>query len=578
VANKKIITKRSLIIRFLSLVGILLLLNILSTRLHKRMDLTDDNRFSISKATKDYLKTIKDPINIKVLLDGKMPSNYEKLRTATADVLSTFNEESKGKVTFSFENPMEGKSMDEKIKLNEDYKKKGIFGVVTNPTMDEDNGVEQRIVFPYAVISGGGREQSFCLQQTKSAGNNETTVDDLLNYSESLMEYNIIDAIRNITKAEKESIAYVVGHGEPDDYKILHLLFLASQKYKVDTVNLNNVITIPYQYKACIINGPKRAFTDKEKLVLDQYIMGDGRTLWLIDGVDVNSDTLMKSPSYTAMPRELNLNDQLYKYGVRINNNLVEDRQCAKLMVQVGIIDGKADFRPFDWVYYPLCIPTSKHPIVNNMDPVWMRYASSIDTINNGDNKKTILFESSNFSRTIASPGVVSLNSLKIKPKMSVYNKKYIPMAVALEGKFNSVFANRLSPEQMKIYQEQIKLTFRNSTEKPNKMIVVADGDFLLNDRMGKNSPTEMAFDKYTEHGYANSVFALNALEWLVDETGLLEARNKDVQLRTLNPDKARKYRTQYQILNIAAPIAVTIFIGLLWFYMRKLKYQKALK
>jgi ABC-2 type transport system permease protein len=172
---------------------------------------------------------------------------------------------------------------------------------------------------------------------------------------------------------------------------------------------------------------------------------------------------------------------------------------------------------------------------------------------------------------------LVSLNSLKLKAKMSIYNKKYLPMAVALEGNFNSVFANRLSPEQMKTYQEELKLKFKNNTANSNKMIVVGDGDFFSNDKLRGDAPSEMAYDKFTEKGYANSIFALNALEWLTDETGLLEARNKDVQLRTLNPQKVKDYKTQYQLLNIVLPIALTIFIGGLWFFMRKKKYQQPL-
>jgi ABC-2 type transport system permease protein len=331
------------------------------------------------------------------------------------------------------------------------------------------------------------------------------------------------------------------------------------------------------QYKATVINNPRTPFADKEKLVIDQYIMNGGRTLWMLDGVNVSSDTLITNPNYTVLPLELNLSDQLFKYGVRLNNNLVEDRQCGSLVVQVGVIDGQADYRPLDWVYYPLSTPTAKHPVVHNMDPVWLRYSSTVDTIGNGLSKKTVLLESSNLSRTIATPALVSLNSLKLKAKMSIYNKKYLPLAVALEGNFNSVFANRLSPEQMKTYQEELKLNFKNNTSQPNKMIVVGDGDFFNNDKLRGDAPSEMAYDKFTEKGYANSIFALNALEWLTDESGLLEARNKDVQLRTLDPQKVKNYKAQYQLLNIVLPIALTIFIGGLWFFMRKKKYQQPL-
>jgi gliding-associated putative ABC transporter substrate-binding component GldG len=432
-------------------------------------------------------------------------------------------------------------------------------------------------VYPYARISAAGKEENFCLQQQRTIANNESAVDDLLNYSESMMEYNIINAIRTIQQPSKKSIAYIVGHGEPTDYKILHLLFSMSQYYKVDTVKLSEQVAIPSNYAVTIINNPRYAFTDKDKLILDQYIMNGGHTLWLLDGVQVNNDSLIKYPSYTALPLELNLSDLLYKYGVRINSNLVQDRQCGSLVVQVGLIDGKADYRPLDWDLYPVVTPIAKHPVVHNMDPLWMRYASSLDTINNNLSKKTILLESSNLSKTIASPALISLNSLKLKPKMSSYTKKFVPMAIALEGGFKSAFANRLSPEQLALYTGELKLTFKDEVSN-SKMIVISDGDFFLNDRLRGDVPSEMAFDKFTDKSYANSTFMLNALEWLSDETGLLEARNKDVQLRRMDPKKIKASRTQYQLLNILLPIALTIFIGSLWHFMRKKKYTVSLK
>jgi ABC-2 type transport system permease protein len=569
------LNKKTLLLQFAAVVGICILLNVIGTKLHSRLDVTDDSRFTLSAPTQKFLKSMPNPINIKILLDGKMPANYEKLRTATIDMLEGFKEASGGKVLYSFENPLEGKSMDEKIKLGETLKQKGIFPVPTTAQVDEDGaGMEQRILFPHAIVNGNAKEEIIELRENHVDISNPTTTDnDVLNYSESMLEYKFINAIRKIETANKPNVAYITGHGEVINNNTLHLLYLLSQYYKVDTINLPSNIDIPAAYKAAIMVKPTGAFDDKEKFKLDQFVMGGGRMLWLIEGATANLDTLKAEPSFLAAPSANNLDNILFKYGVRINNNLVQDLQCGKTPVKIGMVGGDPDIKLLDWPYFPLPTPTSKHPVVNNLDAVLLRFASSIDTINNGINKKTILLESSTYAKNLPTPAIISLNELKFKPKTSTYTKKNVPMAVAIEGNFESAY-KIMDPTFINTYTKDLKKQYRTATKGTNKMIVVADGDWVLNDFSNTNGPSEMGFDKFMQTKFANSTFLLNCMEWLTDESGLLEARNKDVKLRTLDPDKVKKQKSQYQFLNIILPILFTLITASAWFFFRKRKYE----
>ncbi len=567
--------KRKTLLQFAGIICIIILLNILGTKLHKRLDVTDDKKFTLSQPTLTYLKTLPNAITIKVLLDGKMPANYEKLKMATTDMLEAFKEVSNGKVSYTFENPLEGKSMDEKIKLGETLKEKGIYPVPTTAQVDEDGaGMEQRILFPHAIINGNAKEDIIELRENHVDVSNPNTNDnDVLNYSETMLEYKFINAIRKIQTTDKSSVAFLTGHGEIINNNTLHLLYLINQYYKIDTLNLTDNIDIPANYKAAIMLKPSLNFDEKDKFKLDQYVMNGGRMFFILEGANANLDTLKTEPNFLATPASTNLDNLLFKYGVRINTNFVQDLQCGKTPVKIGMVNGTPDLKLLDWTYFPLSTPSGKHPIVKNLDAVLLKFASSIDTINNNLNKKTVLLESSMYSKLLPTPAVISLNELKYKPKVATYNKKNVPMAIALEGTFESAY-KVMDPEFITTYTQTLKKKYNIKTGKPNKMIVMADGDWALNDFSNTNGPAEMGYDRYMQTKFANGTFLLNSLEWLTDESGLLEARNKDIKLRTLDPDKIKKQRSQYQFINILLPILITLFAASAWFFFRKRKYE----
>jgi ABC-2 type transport system permease protein len=565
--------KKKTIATFIIALAVLIALNILSQYKHVSLDLTDDSKFTLSKPSKTYLASLKDVVNIKVLLKGKMPSNYQKLLQGTTDVLNSIQQASGGKVKFAFENPIEGKSEEDKMKTAKELTDKGMQPLQLQNEVEEGDGMERRYVFPYAVISANAKENNVCLLENHL----DMDMDGILNYSESMLEYKIVSTIKSLHTADKQKIAYLVGHGEPMNYNILDAFYSLGQYYSIDTVDLTKGIEIPAVYKCAIMCRPTSSLEDKDKFKIDQYVMNGGRMLFFIDAININMDTMIKTPTFTAMPYNLNLDNLLFTYGVRINPNLIEDLQCCKIPLTVGVINNAPDIRKESWLYFPMLTPISKHPIVANMDAVCSKFASAIDTINNGLNKKTILLNSSQYSRAMGAPVEVSFNMVRYKPKTSLYNKKYIPIAVSLEGDFKSAYTN-ITPQLISIYEDSLGKKFKVNTSKPNKMIVVSDADIMLNDYSAKYGPSELGFYKPTGELFANKPFLLNAVEYLTDDNSLLEARNKNVQLRLMDKKKIKNNKVVIQILNVVLPIALVLFIGMAYMYFRQKKYQQALK
>lgn len=565
--------KRKTLLQFGIVAAILIILSVLGSKWHAKLDLTDDHRFTLSKPTKNMLKGLKDVVNIKILLTGKLPSNYTKLLQGTTDVLQAFKEASNGKVQFTFENPIEGKSVDEKLKISEDLRKQGIMPKQLTNQIEEGEGLEKLFVFPYAIVMANGKQDKVNLRDEYY----QMDEDEILNHSENVLEYKFANCIKQLHKADFEKIAYVMGNGELLNMNTAHALYLLGQQYDLDTIDINQGIEIPAAYRCIIICRPVDKFDEKIKFKIDQYVMNGGRILWYVDGVNCSLDTMKNESSYTAIPYDLNLDDMLLKYGVRVNNNMVEDLQCNDLPLTVGQAANGPDIQPLPWIYFPILTPTGKHPIINNLDAVSSRFAGTIDTIPNKDNHKTILLSTSQYSRALATPMVISFNSVRYKPKTSLYNKKYMPIAVVIEGGFSSLYENRMDPSFMSIYQDSLGKKFKAHTDKDSRMIVVSDADIMLNDFSAKRGPAELGFYTPTSKYYANKTFLLNCVEYLVDDDNLLEARSKDMQLRLLDKKRVKNNKTTIQFLNIALPILVVIFLGSAYFFFRKRKYEKAL-
>lgn len=564
--------KSTHIIRFAILAVILLAVNVLGSLFHKRFDLTQEKRFSLSDATKKYVGNIEDIANVTIFLRGDLPAGFQRLQNRTLETLNEFNEYSNGKIQYHFENVLEGKSTPkEKQEAMQLLAQKGIQPVNLQVQQDEDDGgYSEKIIFPYALVSYNGKEFPVSLLENHQGMGPK----EVLDYSSNLLEYKFAQAIQKTKQAAKSDIAYIVGNGQQLGINTLDMLTTLSRFYTVDTIDLNTNIEIPNIYKAIIITTPQKGIDEKAKFKIDQYVMNGGRILWLLDRLNTSLDTLQKIDGYLATDRENNLEDILFKYGVRINPDLVEDVQLnVPIPITVGNIGNKPDIRMLPWMYFPYAIPTSKHPIVHNMDGVLFQFANSIDTIATPGIKKTILLHSSNRSRRIAAPVRISLASLKFKPKPELFKESQIPLAVLLEGKFSSNFANRLAPKFLATLKDSLDRPFLSEARKETKQIVVSNASVFFNDFSDKTGPLECGFWKFTRQNYSNKTFLLNSMEYLVDDNGLLEARSKDLSLRLLDMTRVKSEKVKWQIVNIGLPILLTVLFGGAFLFFRRKKY-----
>jgi len=414
-----------------------------------------------------------------------------------------------------------------------------------------------------------GKEMSVKLIDNPSGGINPAVI----NYSESLLEYKLANAIHMLSLPDKRRVAYIVGHGEPLGMQTYDALTTLEKYYHVDTVDLTDEYYIPAVEDLIIINRPTQPFSDQEKFKIDQYVMKGGSVLWCLDMLNTPLDSLSYSQQFLALNYNLELDDLLFRYGVRVNANLIEDLQCNTLPAMSP--DG--DMRLYNWMYFPVFIPSSRHPIVNNMDAVMSVFANSIDTIASESVRKTVLLESSKYSRTAASPVRVSLSMLNYQPRRELFNHPYQPVAVLLEGQFTSLFRNRMHPGFLRLYRDTLKQEFREKSPANGKMIVIADGDMFLNDFDQRRGPSEMGYWKFANPParFANKSFFLNCVEYLTDSSSLLEARSKDTRLRLLDAGRAKDERSKWTVVNVGLPVALVLVFASVYLFFRKRRYEK---
>lgn len=571
-SKKRKAQKRQAIVRLLVLSAILICLNMLAARFHKGLDLTKDKKFTLTQPTKEVLRNMDDIAVVTVYLEGEFPAGFQRLKEATREQLQSLRDFSGGKILFHFENPLEDKDENEKAEIYKVLVSKGVFPI--NLRMQgEDQGYSEKFIFPWALVSYKGNERAVRLLE------NKTGMEPLqnLNYSESLLEYKFASTINNLKSPERTEIAYITGHDETLGLNTHDLLNTLAETYKVDTFDLTTNLYIPPYYKAIIINNPKTYFEDKDKFKIDQYIMNGGRVLWAIDQLNVPMDSLQTQGFIMALDKGLNLDDQLFKYGVRINSNLVEDKQCAPMPVlygQAGDKQPQMDLR--SWMYFPVYIPDSDHPVVKNLDGVLSLYSNTIDTLSNPEIQKTVLLHSSKYSRKASAPARISLSMLRY-PLDALFKdpKKPLPTAVLLEGKFRSVFDKRLHPGFLKILKDSLKRDFVSQGDTANRMIVIADGNILENNISAKTGPMEMGYWEYTNTRFANKTFVLNCLEYLTDNSGLLAARTKDTKLRLLDANRVKKEEQKWQLINIGLPVVLILVFASAYIFFRKRRYEK---
>ena len=551
---------------------LLVLINWVFSFVHYRTDLTAEKRYTISDATRKMLQGLDSNVDVTVLLGGDLPAGFRKLAGSTEDLLEEFRDISGNKLSYRFEHP--GANLPDTLKasLIDSLRSLGINATNVKAQMKEGEGEEQQLVYPGAVIRYKDRTIGVDFLQ----GQNFQDGLSSLNNAEALLEYKLAGSINKIRLDTVPLIGYLAGNGEPLDYRVYDLIEKTLRpNYAFRILPIDSVQFIPDFFKAVLILKPLQRFNDSQKRKIDQYVMHGGKLIWMIDNLYASLDSLQRSQGeFIAFDMGLNLEDQLFKYGVRINQDLVQDLQCDKIPSVIGQAGGKPQIQLLPWPYFPLLRSTSGHPISKNLDYVLSQFPQSLDTVQVKNIRKTVLLSTSPESRILATPARVEWASVRNQDDLETFTKSNVPVAVLLEGKFESLYANRLS-KAMADSLAAVGSSFIQESKEDNKMIVIADGDLAINAIDQNDGPLQMGTNMFTKQQYANREFLLNALEYMVDQSGILETRGKDFTLRLLDKTKYEESKSFWQILNIVLPVLVVMFFIALYQYFRKLRYGK---
>ncbi len=545
-------------------------INLLASLWHQRIDLTGEKRFTLSAPTKKMLKKIEGEIKIDILLKGDFPSAFKRLANSAEETLQEFKEVAGNKITYRFVLPD-----DELDDVNTTFADTAIaMGIEPiNLKVQLKAGEQQQMVYPAALVHYKGK----VIPVNLYSGNKIFVSPKELNSAEAQMEFKFADAIDKLSYETKPLVAYSTGNGEPVGYSTYDLVQNVLRKdYNLFTLNINAQPVIPDTFDLLMIVKPTRPFNDIEKLKIDQYLMNGGKLLLFIDKLEAEMDSLQQKNEVIAYDRGLELNDLLFKYGARINSDLLMDLQCDLLPFDVN---GNGQYEWLQWNYFPLFQTKSNHPVNKNLGLVAGKFVNSIDTIEAEGIKKTILLSSSPNSRTIATPALISGRENVNAPENEKFKKHDVPVAVLLEGKFQSLYQNRLS-QAMKDSIELGGGLFVPAATQASKIILVADGDFVLNG-VANNQPIPMGMNQFAygtqkEFPFANRDFLQNSMDYLIDRSGLMEAKGKDYTLRLLDPAKVEEQKLTWQIINIVAPILLVCLFAIIYQWRRKRKYTTA--
>lgn len=556
----------------------LIVINWVASIYHTRLDLTNEKRFTLSKATKKILRNLDDVVHINVFLKGEFPAGFRKLALSTEETLQEFKEVAGARLQYDFISPddeIEGTG----TKWGDTLSELGLFPL--NLTSQVKAGEQQQLIYPIALVHYGDQTIPVRIYN----GNPQIMSYGDINSAETLLEFAFANAIYKVTRKNKPMVAYATGNGEPPlfssndtltpNLNTYDLTYSLRKDYTVFNFNLQTQPLIPDTFKLLMIVKPTQTFTQDEKLKIDQFVMRGGRLLMFIDKLNAEMDSLQIKNEVIAYDRDLQLDDLLFKYGARINNDLVLDMQADRLPFDVN---GNGQFDFLKWNYFPVFISRSNHTINKNMGFVSGKFVNSIDTIGNEEIKKTVLLSTSENGKKVGTPALISGRENQIAPNDSSFNIPDIPVAVLLEGKFTSMFSNRLS-QAMNDSLKRYGAMFQQQCTYDNKVIVVADGDMVLNST-SKGSPIPMGFNPYTlENQYklqfSNRDFLQNCLDYLVDESGLSDARSKDYVLRLLDKKKTDRDKNFWQILNFAAPLLLICLFALAYQIIRKKTYTR---
>ena len=565
--------RRQLITETAIKAAILLLIGILSSFFYARFDLTTDKRYSLSKPTKQMLSKIDDEILFRVYLDGDLPAGFKRLQNSVREMLDEFRAYGGENIQYEFIDPTENPNEQARERIFRELYQKGL-----DPTnlqvKEKDGSSSQKLIFPGILVSYGGRDVAVNILKNHMSATAEAN----LQTSIQSLEYDLTFAINQLLNPESPIIGFVRGHGEllpeqMDDMAYTLGKFYTLRQVDADAELLKTDSTGQLVYRLIVVAQPILPFNETDKFMIDQYVMAGGRVLWLIDNTTASIDSLSHGRDVKALPLDLKLDDQLFNYGIRINNNLIQDMQCAVIPVNTALVGQQPQFTPSPWVFSPIVTPTSGHPLTKNLDMIRIDFVSSIDTVGrNADIEKTVLLAASDNCRTVPLPTQVDLSIIGNRIATEAFAHSGLIMGVLLEGQFNSAFANR--PLQVDGFSRQ---QFRKNSPY-TRMIVIADGDIIRNyfrqNSNGQSEPLPLGYDRYTRQTFGNKEFLLNAINYLCGFDELMESRSKEFKLRMMDRAKIIEQRTLWQVINIGVPVLIILAFGLIFNTIRKRRYQ----
>ncbi len=543
-------------------------MNIAGNRFYGKIDLTEDQRYTLSAPVSDMLENMEDEVNVRIFMTAEfLPADFKRFKQSIIEKLEDFQAET-DKVTYFFEDPNEGE-IEEIRARGEALRRMGVSPV----RVGKNQQGQDVYVFPGAVFEG--RDTVVVnLMVNEIPGMDKQTV---INESISLLEYNLADGIRKANQAKRGIVAFTEGRGELPAGEVADLdRSLRRKGYVVGRIDIDKTSLIDPQVDVLIVAKPQFEYSDRDKFILDQYIMQGGKVIWLIDRLSASLDTMLVRPSMVPFDYPLNLEDLLFKYGIRLQPNLIMDLESSKVKLVSGKMGDAAQTDIFPWYFHPTVRPFSDHPIVKNLDRVELRFASVIDTIKTigVDIEKTVLLRTSDRSMTKFSPVELNFNFLREEPQLAAFNKKHLPVAVLYEGVFPSAYQYKATDDLLRILEKKNLSLLKES--QPTKMLVVSDGDIAKNDfdpNTGKIR--SLGFNRVTGIQYANKDFLMNAIEYMFDDSGIIQSKNREVKLNLLDCTRAEAEKTFWQFFNIALPLLFLIGFGFVYFFIRKRRFGK---
>jgi ABC-2 type transport system permease protein len=543
-----------------NIVVLVILINVLATDYFFRIDLTEENRFTINDQTRTLLKSLDDDVYVEVYLEGELNAGFRRFRKNIEETLEEFRIYSGNKLHYTFTDPAIAAGQNARSEFMRELAAKGIQP--TNVVDKKDGQRVEKIIFPGAVVTYGGFEAGVMLLK----GNKSAPSEEVINQSVEGIEFELANAIYKLANTNRKRVGFIQGHGELDSLRIASLKNELLGIYDLNRVDLSHKTELS-KYEVLVVAKPVSPYSEIEKLRLDQYIMRGGKVVFLVDKLEATMDSATME-NYFAFPYQHNLDDQLFRYGARINLDLVQDQQASLYPVITGEVGGKPQVQMLDWPFFPLLSNYPAHPITRNLDAVQMKFVSSIDTVKAPGIRKIPLLYTSQYSRVLGAPVNISVNQLRlIKP--GDFATRNIPVAYLLEGKFTSLYKNRFLPEGS-------DSTGFEPEGKETKIVVIADGDLArneINPRSGQ--PLDLGFDPFTNYTFANKDFLLNVFAYLTNEGGLIQTRNKQVKIRPLDKTKIQAEKSYWQAVNIVAPLVLLVMVGVIRSVIRKRKYAR---